>query len=119
MADQDEIRGNSVYQIEEPIAETPSPVEKPVAVQQEKKSGLMAKLVSPYPILYVFHQRRTRQNTNTPHRIGRIFNQDVRGEIPAYKDIEIHTWDGPDDPENPFNWSIRYKWLLTITVCFM
>jgi hypothetical protein len=28
-------------------------------------------------------------------------------------------WDGPDDPENPFNWSLKYKWLLTITVCFM
>jgi hypothetical protein len=48
-----------------------------------------------------------------------MFNQDIREEIPAYKDIEIHTWDGPDDPENPFNWSLRYKWLLTITVCFM
>ncbi|KAJ5926407.1 hypothetical protein N7516_008180 [Penicillium verrucosum] len=95
MADQDEIRGNSVYQIEEPIAETPSPVEKPVAVQQEKKSGLMAKL----------------NWENIQPRCP--------GEIPAYKDIEIHTWDGPDDPENPFNWSIRYKWLLTITVCFI
>lgn len=50
MADQDEIRGNSVYQVEEPVTETPSPVEKPVAVK-EQKSGLMAKLVSPYPIL--------------------------------------------------------------------
>lgn len=50
MADQDEIRGNSVYQVEEPVAETPSPVEKPVAMKQEKKSSLMAKLVSPYSI---------------------------------------------------------------------
>lgn len=51
MADQDEIRGNSVYQAEEPVTETPSPVEKPVAAKQEKKSGLMAKLVFPCPIL--------------------------------------------------------------------
>lgn len=51
MADQDEIRGNSVYQVEEPVTETSSPVEKPVAVK-EQKSGLMAKLVSPYPIPY-------------------------------------------------------------------
>ncbi|CDM30182.1 hypothetical protein DTO013E5_8553 [Penicillium roqueforti] len=35
------------------------------------------------------------------------------------KDIKIHTWDGPDDPENPFNWSFRYKWVITITVCFI
>lgn len=25
-------------------------------------------------------------------------------------------WNGPDDPENPKNWSIRRKWLATITV---
>jgi hypothetical protein len=48
-----------------------------------------------------------------------MINQDVRAEMPAYKDIIIHTWDGPDDPENPFNWGNKYKWLLTITVCFM
>ncbi|KGO66960.1 Major facilitator superfamily domain, general substrate transporter [Penicillium italicum] len=94
MADQDEIRGDSVYQIELPVTETPSPVEKPVATKEQQKSGLMA-------------------------NIGRMFNQDVREEMPAYKDIEIRTWDGPDDPENPFNWSLRYKWLLTITVCFI
>ncbi|CAG8942471.1 unnamed protein product [Penicillium salamii] len=48
-----------------------------------------------------------------------MINGDVRNEMPAYKDIEIHTWDGPDDPENPFNWGFKYKWLLTITVCFI
>ncbi|KAJ5243829.1 hypothetical protein N7489_003925 [Penicillium chrysogenum] len=94
MADQDEIRGNSVYEPELPVTETPSPVEKPVAPKEQKKSGLMAK-------------------------IGRMLNQDVSEEMPAYKDIQIHTWDGPDDPENPFNWSLKYKWLLTITVCFI
>lgn len=24
------------------------------------------------------------------------------------------TWDGPDDPENPQNWSYLYKWFLTL-----
>ncbi|KAG0155520.1 hypothetical protein PDIDSM_1097 [Penicillium digitatum] len=94
MADQDEIRGNSVYQVEQPVIETPSPAEKPVAAKEWKKSGLIAK-------------------------IRRMLIQDAREEMPAYKDIEIHTWDGPDDPENPFNWSLKYKWLLMITVCFI
>lgn len=31
----------------------------------------------------------------------------------------IHTWDGPKDKDNPFNWSTGYKWLITITVCFI
>jgi len=31
----------------------------------------------------------------------------------------IHTWDGPDDKDNPFNWSPTYKWVVTITVCFI
>ncbi|EAW17076.1 putative MFS multidrug transporter [Aspergillus fischeri NRRL 181] len=45
--------------------------------------------------------------------------EDISGEIRDSTDIEIHTWDGPDDPENPFNWSTKYKWLLTLTVCFI
>ena len=51
-------------------------------------------------------------------------------------DVEIVDWDGPNDPENPyeqclllekstvltlssFNWSVSRKWVLTITTCFM
>ncbi|OJJ32505.1 hypothetical protein ASPWEDRAFT_54102 [Aspergillus wentii DTO 134E9] len=34
-------------------------------------------------------------------------------------ELEIHTWNGKDDPENPFNWGPGYKWLLTVTVCFI
>ncbi|KAI9832760.1 MAG: hypothetical protein M1819_003980 [Sarea resinae] len=34
-------------------------------------------------------------------------------------DIEIIDWDGPNDPENPFNWSKKRKWILTITTCFI
>jgi hypothetical protein len=32
---------------------------------------------------------------------------------------ELVDWDGPDDPENPFNWSFGYKWTVTIAVCLM
>ncbi|PVH94531.1 MFS multidrug transporter-like protein [Periconia macrospinosa] len=35
------------------------------------------------------------------------------------KKVEIISWNGPDDPENPFNWSVKYKWFLTVTVCFI
>jgi MFS family permease len=24
------------------------------------------------------------------------------------------TWDGPDDPSNPYNWSTRWKWTVTL-----
>lgn len=30
----------------------------------------------------------------------------------------IVTWQ-KDDPENPFNWSKKRKWMITITTCFM
>ncbi|OGE47771.1 hypothetical protein PENARI_c037G05486 [Penicillium arizonense] len=93
MADQDEIRGNSVYETEQPVESKPAD-EKPIAEQVPKPTGFMGKLKG-------------------------LINQDVRAEMPAYKDIIIHTWDGPDDPENPFNWGMKYKWLLTITVCFI
>jgi hypothetical protein len=29
-------------------------------------------------------------------------------------DPNVVTWDGPDDPANPRNWSLRRKWLITI-----
>jgi MFS transporter, DHA1 family, multidrug resistance protein len=32
---------------------------------------------------------------------------------------EFVTWDGPDDPENPKNWSYAYKWWVTIIVCIL
>lgn len=32
------------------------------------------------------------------------------------KDINLVTWDGKDDPENPKNWTNRKRWLATITV---
>ena len=45
------------------------------------------------------------------------------GDVPSEKvdgrDIEIVDWNGPNDPDNPFNWSRKYKWTLTITTCFI
>ncbi|KAF2113178.1 MFS multidrug transporter-like protein [Lophiotrema nucula] len=35
------------------------------------------------------------------------------------KEVKIHSWDGPDDKDNPFNWSPTYKWVLTVTICFI
>lgn len=32
------------------------------------------------------------------------------------KDINLVTWDGPDDPDNPKNWTKSKKWMATITV---
>lgn len=32
------------------------------------------------------------------------------------KDINLVTWDGPGDPDNPKNWTRKRKWMATITV---
>jgi hypothetical protein len=32
---------------------------------------------------------------------GYLGIEDITGEIRDSTDIEIHNWDGPDDPENP------------------
>jgi len=34
-------------------------------------------------------------------------------------DPNMATWDGPDDPKNPQNWTIEYKWLVTIVCLIM
>ncbi|KAL2356942.1 putative MFS transporter [Cryomyces antarcticus] len=33
--------------------------------------------------------------------------------------IDTVDWDGPNDPENPFNWPKSKKWLLTLTAAFV
>ena len=42
--------------------------------------------------------------------------------IPVYThkvdDPNMVTWDGPDDPENPQNWSDGYKWMVTM-ICVL
>ncbi|KAJ5578324.1 uncharacterized protein N7459_007288 [Penicillium hispanicum] len=48
-----------------------------------------------------------------------IFHPDAQKDLPPKSEIIVHTWDGPDDPENPFNWNTKYKWLLTVTICFV
>ncbi|KAL4813775.1 major facilitator superfamily domain-containing protein [Aspergillus spinulosporus] len=57
------------------------------------------------------------------HKVRGLFTSDISGEINNSEissgDVEIHTWNGPNDPENPFNWSKKYKWVLTVTVCFI
>lgn len=53
-----------------------------------------------------------------PHRGQQAAN--VPGAEKVNEDGKIlHSWNGPDDPENPFNWSPTYKWVLTVTVCFV
>lgn len=34
-------------------------------------------------------------------------------------DPSMVSWDGPDDPKNPQNWSIEYKWFVTIVCTVM
>ncbi|KAL4974651.1 major facilitator superfamily domain-containing protein [Aspergillus desertorum] len=51
-------------------------------------------------------------------RVKGLFISEIPGEINS-ADVEIHTWNGPDDLDNPFNWSKKYKWVLTVTVCFI
>ncbi|KAH7128479.1 MFS multidrug transporter-like protein [Dendryphion nanum] len=37
----------------------------------------------------------------------------------SHADNAIIDWSGPSDPENPFNWSYRKKWRVTLLACFM
>ena len=34
-------------------------------------------------------------------------------------DANMVTWDGPNDPSDPQNWSIKYKWWVTTVVTIM
>jgi len=46
----------------------------------------------------------------------------IRGAgLPSVQTVDPNmvTWDGPNDPTNPQNWSIKYKWLVTIVCIIM
>ncbi|TCD61885.1 hypothetical protein EIP91_007789 [Steccherinum ochraceum] len=44
-------------------------------------------------------------------------DQDVHGK--GGGDVLVVDWDGPDDPQNPMNWTFKRKWLVTgIVSCF-
>ncbi|GES60168.1 MFS general substrate transporter [Aspergillus terreus] len=58
---------------------------------------------------------RVRSFTRRERHIGVVSRNELRDSV----DIELHTWNGPDDPDNPFNWSKGYKWTLTITICII
>jgi len=86
-------------------------------------------------------------DTGGIHNELRASNTDTTGQSSATsggpekrEDVEIVDWNGPDDPENPyerlptacsrttnnktdnrlsFNWSPSRKWILTLTTCFM
>ncbi|KAK4944482.1 hypothetical protein LTR10_016156 [Elasticomyces elasticus] len=56
------------------------------------------------------------QYHEAPDSKGEDKNKDEEGTTQDGK--IIHDWDG-DDPQNPFNWSNTYKWVFTVTVCFI
>jgi hypothetical protein len=31
-------------------------------------------------------------------------------------ELNVVTWDGPDDPTNPRNWSVKYRWFVTVLI---
>lgn len=35
------------------------------------------------------------------------------------RDVDIIDWDGPDDPENPMNWSQNKKFFVTFEICLL
>ncbi|KIM38587.1 hypothetical protein M413DRAFT_447793 [Hebeloma cylindrosporum] len=41
--------------------------------------------------------------------------------LPSVQTIDANmvTWDGPDDPTNPQNWTVRYKWAVTFVIIVM
>lgn len=40
------------------------------------------------------------------------------GFVTAF-DTNMVTWDGPNDPSNPQNWSTKYKWFTTVVPIIM
>ncbi|KAF8649063.1 hypothetical protein AX16_006036 [Volvariella volvacea WC 439] len=46
-------------------------------------------------------------------------DEDGESSSPSTPDPNLVTWDGPNDPANPQNWSVSYKWFLTLVCAAM
>lgn len=59
------------------------------------------------------------QHSGSPHSTLKNIKE-VENEAAEFQDPPKATepspitWDGPDDPENPLNWSRRYRWGVTL-----
>ncbi|KIX01487.1 uncharacterized protein Z518_09213 [Rhinocladiella mackenziei CBS 650.93] len=45
-------------------------------------------------------------------------NDDLNRAVERGKDVYLVDWYGPDDPENPQNWSSGWKLLISFQICF-
>lgn len=63
---------------------------------------------------------KRKENTESPIRTPTEHPENDQAEESKLKKKEnIIDWNGPDDPENPFNFSLAKKWRVTLLACFM
>ena len=48
---------------------------------------------------------------------SREITHDIDRLSPTRLQHETVDWHGDDDPDNPFNWKLQKKWLVTLTAC--
>ncbi|KXT03700.1 hypothetical protein AC578_5168 [Pseudocercospora eumusae] len=73
---------------------------------------------------------KEKEAVSEPHHIGFV-QQEPQQRNPIYQEqkrklgvpdnheIFWVEWNGPDDPQNPFNWPKKRKWIATLTTCFV
>jgi hypothetical protein len=58
--------------------------------------------------------RPTAIHSSTQADLEKVYSlhedKDVAFEVQQETDPNVVNWDGPDDPENPLNWTPRKKW---------
>lgn len=54
------------------------------------------------------------RDMDTPEHLAQRRSRRLCRRESLSKDVNIVTWDGPHDPENPKNWPFRRKWMATI-----
>lgn len=59
---------------------------------------------------------------DVPRKVEVVEVKEVVKNLPLpipNRDPNMVTWDGPDDPSNPQNWSTKRKWIITMTCIIM
>lgn len=78
-----------------------------------------------YPVALSAEEELNEEITNEEHNIEVYVDgnpqKPTSDKVPATpeegNDSNVVTWDGPDDPANPRNWSSARRWSLTFLCC--
>ncbi|WWC99974.1 hypothetical protein V866_006883 [Kwoniella sp. B9012] len=130
------VSGNRLLRYQDEIECPERYTKEEIARRQEKESPTQSRRVSRYETPASNDDATIVEETNPPRRsnsdetiiegnpdhvkdLQKGRGKEVQAEEGMKEDPNLVTWYGDDDPENPYNWSTRYKTFVALQMSFL